>query len=221
MKRLIALSTIFTFVNSFAFCQSLTGITWEGHQGNQLIGYYKFNSTSMEYSQSGSGFSTVANLTLAANSLTITDVPTSGACTVTDVGIYNFSFITNDVVKFTLLSDPCLARKNAFSNFLWMREGTTGIIGLLTVTEVKSLGQNEPNPFSDKTRIDFFIPKSAKESFLIVNDMSGREVVKYTLDKYNNYIEIYPENLREGIYFYTLVCDGQASPFKRMIVAGH
>ncbi|MBL7930470.1 MAG: T9SS type A sorting domain-containing protein [Bacteroidia bacterium] len=219
MKKIFLASLFFVLTDSTLFSQSLLGI-WQGFNSGQLIGYYKFTSTTMEFSTSGSNFTLASNVTLTANSMTITDALFSG-CPANQVGTYTLNFITNDDVQFHEVNDPCTGRKNALTSFNWVRVTTTSLESLVSAENPNLPSQNVPNPFSDKTCINFSLTKSVKEPFLLIHDLSGREINKYPLDKQDDYIEIYTENLSNGVYLYMLVCDEYASPSRRMIVSGH
>lgn len=73
------------------------------------------------------------------------------------------------------------------------------------ISEVR-LYQNEPNPFSDKTTIRFYLPESAEIS-LTITDISGKEVKKY-IEKYEagtHSIELQKADLpSQSVLFYRL-----------------
>ena len=79
-----------------------------------------------------------------------------------------------------------------------------------------SLGQNQPNPFSGTTQIEF---SSAQKSDyqLIISDAIGREIknIKGVAEKGSNLIDL--EIQEKGVYFYQLKMNGQSAA-KKMIV---
>lgn len=100
-----------------------------------------------------------------------------------------------------------------------------GLVGVVTwsneVPLTYSLSQNYPNPFNPTTTIKFAIPKTSKVS-LKIYDISGREVealfnnsilnagtVTYSFDG---------TNLASGVYFYTLISDGNIISSKKMML---
>jgi photosystem II stability/assembly factor-like uncharacterized protein len=100
-----------------------------------------------------------------------------------------------------------------------------GLVGTITwSSEVPlqySLSQNYPNPFNPSTTIRFAIPKTSKVS-LKIYDISGREV-----DVLFNNIELNAgtvtynfvgTNLASGVYFYSLIADGNLISSKKMIL---
>lgn len=96
-----------------------------------------------------------------------------------------------------------------------------------TVTSVKedgeigeiSVAQNNPNPFSESTMIKMKIPSSVHSAYLIVYDLSGKEISKKEIDSRGEVIyTLSAIDLSEGMYIYTLVADGKVVNSKRMIV---
>ena len=81
------------------------------------------------------------------------------------------------------------------------------------------VGQNQPNPASDITKIEFYIPKSGDISFEIVN-MTGSIVEQrnkyYSQGK--NEITLNPNKYPAGIYYYSVSFEGQRKTFKMVIV---
>ena len=81
------------------------------------------------------------------------------------------------------------------------------------------LYQNSPNPFSDKTEIEFFLPDEISEAQLIIYNMQGLQIKSYALiQKGNSYITVNGYELNAGMYMYTLIADGKEIDTKRMIL---
>ena len=84
-----------------------------------------------------------------------------------------------------------------------------------------SLEQNYPNPFNPSTTIKFSLPKASTIS-LKVYDMAGREVASLFNNKELNAgtfeQRFNGSNLASGVYFYTLVADGQLIASKKMML---
>lgn len=82
-----------------------------------------------------------------------------------------------------------------------------------------SLGQNYPNPFSDKTAISFSIPENTYVS-LKVYDIRGHELMELAGKDYakgENSVEFDAHILSKGVYFYTLKTD-QFTSTRKMIL---
>jgi len=81
------------------------------------------------------------------------------------------------------------------------------------------LYQNNPNPFSQTTTVKCFIPKNSQSASLLVFDMNGS--LKKTISigskgEVNTIIN--GRELVSGMYYYTLLIDGQEIDTKKMIL---
>lgn len=82
-----------------------------------------------------------------------------------------------------------------------------------------SLLQNSPNPFNEKTSIQYVLPEGAKNAVIYVNDMNGKAIKTVVLDKSRNgEININANTLGAGSYTYSLVVDGEVIDTKRMLL---
>lgn len=87
-----------------------------------------------------------------------------------------------------------------------------------TQTEAK-LFQNAPNPFSEKTVIKYFIPRTATSSSIIIYDLSGHQLKKMDrLEKENGEITLNGSELGAGTYYYTLIVDNTEVDTKKLII---
>jgi hypothetical protein len=88
-----------------------------------------------------------------------------------------------------------------------------------SLTEVATLSQNAPNPFSQSTTIGYYLPESTNNSTIYVYDMNGVQIKSYPLaSKGNGSITINGYELKPGMYLYALIADGQEIATKRMIL---
>ncbi|HKC66907.1 MAG TPA: tail fiber domain-containing protein, partial [Bacteroidia bacterium] len=81
------------------------------------------------------------------------------------------------------------------------------------------LYQNNPNPFSQTTVVKCFVPPNTQSSSLLVFDMNG--ALKKTIPINNSgtiNITINGGDLTPGMYYYTLLIDGQEVDTKKMIL---
>ena len=77
---------------------------------------------------------------------------------------------------------------------------------------------NFPNPFTDETLINYFLPENSTGS-IIINDMFGRLVVSYNLyNGENTFVFKKPDTLMPGVYTYGFIVDGKAIEYKKMII---
>lgn len=81
------------------------------------------------------------------------------------------------------------------------------------------LAQNSPNPFSDSTYINFYLPKEEKISLEFFNGTIEmvREIDNQKFPAGKNEIVFYTENLKPGIYFYRLKANGFVDVRKMVI----
>lgn len=80
------------------------------------------------------------------------------------------------------------------------------------------LDQNVPNPFAEKTVINFSIPATVKSAQILFYNNTG--VLMNTLsiaDRGLGSVTVYGADLSSGTYSYTLVADGQVVASKKMI----
>lgn len=81
------------------------------------------------------------------------------------------------------------------------------------------LYQNNPNPFSQETRIHYFIPETSNNASLIIYNLQGQELANYSLtQKGEQDCIIQGSELMAGMYVYTLIVDNQIVDSKRMIL---
>jgi photosystem II stability/assembly factor-like uncharacterized protein len=98
---------------------------------------------------------------------------------------------------------------------------TTTYFNNSKVFEELTLEQNYPNPFNPSTLISFSIPKPGNVS-LKVYDIAGREIASLINNELLNngsYSKSFnAENLSSGVYFYSLIINGEISATKRMLL---
>lgn len=84
------------------------------------------------------------------------------------------------------------------------------------------LGQNIPNPFSDETRIDYYIPETkfcgSGSCQIIFYDQLGRTIEQASIEK-SGYgtINVSTKNLANGILTYKLLVNGEIISVKKMV----
>lgn len=87
---------------------------------------------------------------------------------------------------------------------------------LKTNTKAK-LYQNQPNPFKQVSKIHFFLPIDTRQATLHMYDKQGIQIKKIDLvQRGEASISLQTETLKAGIYYYTLIVDGQRIATKRM-----
>lgn len=83
-----------------------------------------------------------------------------------------------------------------------------------------ALFQNSPNPFSKTTNISYRLNSKTLNAFIIIYNINGVEIKKYTLDPAFNdgKIIIEANSFQPGVYLYSLVADNKLIDTKKMII---
>lgn len=98
-------------------------------------------------------------------------------------------------------------------------KGTTAITNVEEETEMLSVSQNKPNPFTDKTTIELSIPESVSKASLFIYDMNGKQVDRIDIaDRGTTNVSITSAGLTEGMYLYSFIADGKIVSTKRMVL---
>jgi hypothetical protein len=87
------------------------------------------------------------------------------------------------------------------------------------VAESCILEQNIPNPFSENTRIDMYLPESVSNAAMYIYNMQGKQIKVFKIqERGNSSITIIGYTLEAGMYLYTLIADGKEVDTKKMIL---
>ena len=82
-----------------------------------------------------------------------------------------------------------------------------------------TLAQNIPNPFSNTTRIDIYLPETVKNAVLYVYNMQGVQIKSFDIiERGATSVIIEGYTLEAGLYLYTLIADGKEVDTKKMIL---
>ncbi|MGM0479356.1 MAG: tail fiber domain-containing protein [Bacteroidota bacterium] len=80
------------------------------------------------------------------------------------------------------------------------------------------LEQNIPNPFAERTVINYSIPSSVGEAKLIFYNNEGRMIREVPINERGaGKVNVFGAELSKGIYSYTLICDGEVISTKKMV----
>ena len=102
-------------------------------------------------------------------------------------------------------------------NFTIKKDPLAGVV--LTNEQNNYLSQNQPNPFTKQTRIDYFLPNTTGKAMLYIYDMQGSQVKNYQLSSPGEgSIIIQGGSLQPGMYMYTLIADDREVETKKMIL---
>lgn len=80
------------------------------------------------------------------------------------------------------------------------------------------LEQNIPNPFAERTVINYYLPESVNDAKLLFYNQQGKVIREIPLnDRGNGRVNVFGAELSNGTYSYTLICDGQVISTKTMV----
>ncbi len=103
--------------------------------------------------------------------------------------------------------------KDYMQDFSLITYVTTNPLGIMeNVNKDFSLGQNEPNPFTNHTKINYTLKKSASNVAVQIYDIRGVKIyekAEKNLKSGNYSVEVNDFNFASGMYFCTLVVDGE------------
>ena len=87
-----------------------------------------------------------------------------------------------------------------------------------STANIATLGQNEPNPFSDRTSISYSIPEGSTDASLRIFSVTGQliETVQITQTG-SGKVQLDNANLTNGTYTYQLIVDGRIVDTNKMI----
>jgi hypothetical protein len=99
-------------------------------------------------------------------------------------------------------------------------KGTKAGTSTMEITdETAKLYQNTPNPFSEETIIEYYVPVDAHSASLYVFTLSGELLQSLPIGSFGHgSVTISGSTLQAGMYVYSLVVDGQMVDTKRMIL---
>lgn len=98
-------------------------------------------------------------------------------------------------------------------------------LGNLTDVELSDknvvvLDQNVPNPFAEQTTISYYLPDNVTRAQIIFLDQSGKIIKAVDLtEKGKGTLNIFANDLSNGIYTFSLIIDGQTIETKKMVKA--
>lgn len=89
----------------------------------------------------------------------------------------------------------------------------------IVLDKYNSLFQNSPNPFSDNTRIEYYLSEATQNAMICIYDMNGKQLKCFKLNNkgFGNVI-INGSELIAGMYFYALIADGSVVENKKMVL---
>ena len=81
------------------------------------------------------------------------------------------------------------------------------------------LGQNNPNPYSEITYIDYELPRGTTKGEIVFHSLNGQLLKRVNLEQQIGQISIQALDLPTGTYTYSLVIDSRVHSIKKMILS--
>ncbi len=80
------------------------------------------------------------------------------------------------------------------------------------------LDQNVPNPFAEQTTINYYLPDNTGKAQMLFYNASGKLIQSVELtQKGQGQLNVFAQDLTNGMYTYTLVVDGKIAATKKMV----
>lgn len=80
------------------------------------------------------------------------------------------------------------------------------------------LDQNVPNPFAEQTIINYYLPQNVQRAQMLFYDHNGRLINTFDLNGTGaGQLQVFANDLSNGIYQYVLVVDGEIMESKKMV----
>lgn len=126
----------------------------------------------------------------------------------------------NYINLIALLISSVQEQQKQIDELLKRQDTGTGIQQLSNPSSGFAMAQNEPNPFTHETVINYILPASVNSAYVAVYDLSGKQISTFPItEKGASSITLTSEHLAAGIYIYSIVADGKSVDSKRMIVS--
>ncbi len=80
------------------------------------------------------------------------------------------------------------------------------------------LSQNDPNPYSEQTIIGYFLPDNVGKAQMLFYNAGGKLIQSVELtQRGQGQLNVFAQDLTNGLYTYTLVVDGKIAATKKMV----
>lgn len=117
-------------------------------------------------------------------------------------------------VRFTFFTEG-----NRNDSISFLIKYTVGHLGIDANAKAgASISNVYPNPATSASFVDYKLPKSVTGASLRVNNLLGVTVMEIPLDRNEGKATINVSNLKEGIYFYSLIVNNSATHTRKFVV---
>ena len=112
------------------------------------------------------------------------------------------------------------ARLNKLESLLQTESTESNTENTISLSHEESvvLNQNQPNPFTEKTLITYFIPSHINAAQIVFYDQNGKIIKTFDINTTGKgELTVYGNNLSKGIYHYSLITENNEVLSKKMI----
>lgn len=192
-----------TYIERKEFDKARRMMTEIPSYNQENISYLEYHRVLLDVKSSGKSVFEVD----AAKEQTIRSVANSGTETASNAKSW-LSLVRGEQITYTPEEMPSPAARMAMST-----NSSEAVI-----RDEARLSDNYPNPFSESTVITAYLPGTETEGKVVVYNTLGETVRTYMLSAKENTINISKGELKNGIYFYTLIVNDKNISTKKMIV---
>jgi hypothetical protein len=108
--------------------------------------------------------------------------------------------------------------KEAITHTFNYKVRTAAPNGIMYTGKGISVSNAYPNPVTDLATIDFSMESAFKDAKIIFYNVLGDKVLDVPLNQFDSNIKIPTDNLKVGVYFYTLYLENKGMVTKKLIV---
>lgn len=91
---------------------------------------------------------------------------------------------------------------------------------VLIKSEEATMSQNIPNPFSESTVINYFIPQVSKKALIRIVSSKGNVIRDISINEFGRgKLNLSIKDFRSGAYYYSLVIDNEVIETKKMVIS--
>lgn len=109
--------------------------------------------------------------------------------------------------------------KGSDSNLQKVAQSPISLTSAETGAETAALFQNTPNPFTQSTRIKYYLPSTVAIAYLCIYDLQGKQLKQIAIsERGEGSRTISGSEFPAGIYLYALLADGKEVDVKKMIL---
>ena len=118
-----------------------------------------------------------------------------------------------------MINDCCSANRSHGSNINNNNSNSTSSIDVkLTDSQNIVLFQNDPNPYSEMTVINYILPDDIQKAQMLFYNSNGKLIQSVELTQRGQCaLNVFASDLSNGLYTYTLVVDGKIVATKKMV----